>query len=137
MNKLIFNDEVFNDDRMYVLYVSKCTVEEDDKTITTTIHHVTAPTDHIWCVVTYKNIPRYKAVRVDHFLRESEAMLYVKSVEPQTPLISLYGKSPVRPLTYIEFSDWKKLNQFCEYDYKKMYLPGGTNPMEIIVQPKK
>ena len=35
---------------------------------------------------------------------------------------------------YDQFIKWKERNNFKEYEYKKMYAPGGTNPREIICQ---
>ena len=137
MDKIEFNGEIYNDDRMFVLYICKCTVCIKDETIETIIHHETAPDDHKWCLVTYKNVPRYMPTRVDHFDSENEAIAYMKKVEPEVPLVSLGGKSPNTPLPYDEFVRWKEENNFKEYDYKKMYLPGGTNPSEMVINLKK
>lgn len=59
MNEIGFNGEIYNDDRMFVLYVCKCTVDIDDDVISTTIYHEDAPENHKWCVVTYRNVTRY------------------------------------------------------------------------------
>jgi len=133
MNEIEFKGEHYRDDRMYVLYVCRCTKEKQPNQVVTTIYHEDAPSDSKWCLVTYRNINRYTATRVDDFETEKEATAYMRQVEPQTPLISQGGRSRNPLPTYEEFVRWKKENKFEEYDYKKMYLPGGTNPQEIII----
>ncbi len=132
MNENEFNGEIYHDDRLYVLHVSKCTVDINNDVRATTIHHEVAPENHKWCVVTYSNVSRYPPNRVDCFDSEDEAIAYMRKVEPQVPLISLGGRSPRIPFPYDQFVSWKKENKFTEYDYKKLYLPGGTNPKETI-----
>lgn len=132
MNEIEFNGEIYHDDRMFVLYLCKCTVDINEDIMITTIYHEEAPENHKWCIVTYKNIARYLATRVDHFNSENEAIAYIKQVEPQVPLISLGGRSPETPLPYDHFVIWKERNKFKEYDYGKLYLPDGTNRKEII-----
>lgn len=133
MNEIRFNGETYHDDRMFLLYVCKCTVDIDDDVVSTMIYHEEAPGNHKWCVVTYRNITRSIAARVDHFDSENEAIAYVKNVEATVPLISLGGRAPHQPLPYDQYVKWKERNQFKEYDYKKMYLLGGTNPREMII----
>lgn len=72
------------------------------------------------------------ATRADHFDTEIEALNYMMTIEPTVPLISLGGRSPLTPLPYDQFVKWKEENKFKEYDYKKMFEPGGTNPREVI-----
>lgn len=134
MNKISFEGEVYNDDRMFVLYVCKCTVAVEHDIIATTIYHEKPPESYKWCVVTYRNVRRYRAVNADHFESENDARTYMAKVEPTVPLISLGGRSPDIPLSYDKFIDWKEKNGFKEYDYKKMYtMPGGNNPQETIL----
>ncbi|MCK5611945.1 hypothetical protein KAR91_59295 [Candidatus Pacearchaeota archaeon] len=137
MGKIEFNGELYNDDRMFVLYLCKCTVCINDEVIETTIYHENAPDDHKWCLVTYRNIPRYIATRVDHFDSENDAMAYMKKVAPVAPLVSLGGKPPQTPLAYDEFVRWKKDNNFKEYDYKTVYTPGGTNHRETVLSKRQ
>lgn len=128
-----FNGETYHDDRMFVLHVCKCTVVvKDDDILETTIYHEDAPYNHKWCLVTYRNVKRYPAIRVDHFDSFETACAYKKNVEPTVPLISLSGRSPGTPLPYNKFIQWKEKNNFKEYDYKKMYFEGGSNRKEII-----
>ncbi len=94
MSEKAFNGEIYCDDRMFVLYLCKGTVDIDDDLITTTIYHEEAPKDYKWCLVTYRNVDRYSIVRVDHFNSKDEAKAYMKKVEPTVPLISLGGGAP-------------------------------------------
>jgi len=71
-----FRGQEYNDDRLYILYLCKGTVEKQiqpDGTsmMCTTVYHEDAPDDYIWCLVTYRNDPRYQATRVDHFYNET------------------------------------------------------------------
>ena len=133
MNKWVFNGDVYNDDRLFVLYLCKCTVDVRGDLITTTVYHQGAPEDYVWCLVTYRNLLRYNPVKVDHFHSENDARAYMKIVEPQVPLISLGGRPLNPPLTYEQFLSWKERNSFKEYDYKEMYPDGAASPSEIIV----
>ena len=132
MSKLEFNGNTYNDDRLFILHVCKCTIVKSNDITSTTIYHEEAPKDHSWCVVTFWNDLRYKANRVDHFDTENEANEYATQVEPQTPLISLDGKSPNPYPTSEQYLDWKATNNMQEYDYKKMFRLGSENPRETI-----
>jgi len=134
MNEIEFEGEYYRDDRMYVLYVCRCTIDEQKNLLVTNIYHEDAPADSKWCLVTYRNVNRYTPIRADHFETEIEATTYMRQVEPTVPLISQGGSPMCPPLTYEEFVRWKKKNKFKEYDYKEMYTPGVTNPMESIFQ---
>jgi len=129
-----YNGESYYDDRMFVLSVFKCTVEIRDDVLMTTIYHEKVPENHIWCVVTFKNVTRYMGVRVDRFETEDEAISYMKKVEPGVPLINLGGRSPKIPFSYDKFVKWKENNNFKEYDYKKMFTPGGTDYSETFYE---
>jgi hypothetical protein len=128
----IFEGETYNDDRMFVLYVAPCTVRLDDDVEETVIYHEGPPSSHQWCLVTYRNVPRYRAVRVDHFGSREAAESYRRKVEPTVPLISLGGSAPRSPLSYDSFVEWKIKNGLAEYDYRKMYSEGGSRPQEIM-----
>jgi hypothetical protein len=60
---------VFNDDRMFVLYLCRAEVNE-------------------------VGTPAYEANRIDVFPSESVAIDWLKDAEPRTPLISLGGERP-------------------------------------------
>jgi hypothetical protein len=133
-----YEGEKYHDDRMFVLYLCKGTIAESDgQTITTTIYHENAPADYKWCLVTYRNIARYPAIRVDDFESIEEARAYLERIEPTVPRISLGGRSPRNPLPYKEWLEWKAVNQVKEYDYKQMFSPGGTNPRESVISKKR
>jgi len=136
MSKFKFDGEFYNDDRMFVLYVCKCLISEDDNIVKTTIYHEEDPKNCRWCVVTFRNVVRYRAFRVDTFDTEEEARKYAAHVEPQTPLVSLGGRSPKPFPSYDEFVGWKKKHNLQEYDYTKMFTPGVKNPRETFYQQK-
>ena len=134
MKEIAFNGEYYRDDRMYVLYICRCSEDVQMDHVATTIYHEDPPPNSKWCLVTYRNVERYVAVRVDAFESKQEAEEYMKRVEPTVPLVSLGGRPRNPPLPYEEFARWKSEQGFQEYDYKKMYLPGGENPREVILR---
>ena len=132
-----FNGDEYFDDRMYVLLLCRGTVEptpDSDGVVWTTIYHEIPPKEFIWCLITYKNYKGYPISRVDHFREKEAAQRYLEAIEPQVPLISLQGKSPLAPLTFRAFADWKTDNKMKDYDYKTVFSPGGSNNREIIGQ---
>lgn len=138
MRGVEFNGETYQDDRMFVLHLCKCTVANlEDDVLETKIYHEKSPDKHYWCLVTYRNVPKYPAIRVDHFDSLEAARDYMQRVEPTVPLISLGGNSPKTPLPYDQFVEWKTKNQLNEYDYKKMYTEGDTNPIEVVLSKKR
>ena len=135
-----FNGQKYFDDRLYVLYLCKGIVEIEpgvNGSVWTRIYHQEAPKDYAWCVVTYKNSPRYPIYRVDSFHKKEDAILYMKEIEPETPLISLNGNSLREPLSYENYILWKRTNGFEDYNWKLLYTPGGTNAQESIGQTKE
>ncbi len=137
MTGIEFEGELYNDDRMFVLYLCKCTIEEDDDSVSTTIHHEDVPVGFIWSVATFKNTPRYMLYKIDHFESEDEAKAYLAHVEPTTPQTSLGGQSPNRPLSNQDYDDWKDENGFKEYDYKAMFLDDSVNPKDRMTRSKQ
>ena len=135
-----FRGHKYFDDRMFVLYLCKGTVEiepDDDGVVWTNIYHEKALDDHIWCVATYRNCNRYPLYRVDSFYKKEDAEKYIKEIEPETPLISLEGEPPTAPLSYEDYSQWKKKNGLVDYDWKSLYSADGTNASESIGQTKE
>lgn len=135
-----FERQLYFDDRLFILYICKGTVEiepGDDGSVWTRIYHEKAPENYLWCVATYRNCNRYPLYRVDSFFRKEDAILYVKQIEPETPLISLNGKSPLHPVSYEEYLLWKKKNSLNEYDWKSLYSADGRKARETIGQEKK
>lgn len=134
MGNTFYNGEMYNDDRLYVLLIAKCTITEvDEETIETIIHHESAPADHLWCIATYRNTNTYPLTRVDHFHTYDQARAYLEKTEPTVPLISLDGNSPTVPLSFASFLDWKSENSFKDYDYRAVYARGGTNAKEMCI----
>lgn len=124
--------DVFRDDRMFVLYVCKCSVRISDDLKVTTIYHERAPEDHIWGVVTYRNVARYEPTRVDCFETEKEAIAFLQRLEPKIPLVSLGGQAPSDPLSFEQVQFWKVRNGYVDYNYKDMYPAGVADPQENI-----
>lgn len=123
---------------MFVLQVAKCTVKLGaGGMIETTIWHEDAPVDHGWGLVTYRNVNRYPAHRVDHFESYEAAKAYADRVEPGVPRVSVGGRPPIQPLAPNEWRAWKETEQLREYDYRKMFSGGGTKPREIILTPAR
>jgi len=87
-----FNDEVYRDDRMYVLNLSLGKVNNETKYI----------------LMTYRNIPQLPAVRHDHFDTREEAIKYIKKVEPLVPLTSLNRKPLDIPKDIDRWEYWVK-----------------------------
>lgn len=131
----VWRGESYNDDRIFVIHVARCTVRRvENGVMETTIYHEDAPADHIWGLITFRNTVRYPIVRVDHFDRESEAMEYRREVEPTVPLISQDGQPMQDTLSYGDWCAWKAEQGWSEYDYRRMFRPGGERPREIVMQ---
>ena len=132
-----FQGQEYFDDRIFVLYLCKGSVEiepDNDGVIWTTVYHEQAPQDHIWCVVTYRNCAGYPIAGVKHFTSRERAVVYMWHIEPETPLISLNGLSPFPSPLYQDYLVWKKKNNFREFDFKAVFTLGGTNAEEAIAQ---
>ncbi len=119
--KIEFEGEIYNDDRMFVLYLCKCTIEEDENTISTTIHHNEIPENAVWSVITFRNNERYVAVNGKHFKNKKEAKCFIHDTYPEVPLVSLGGQPPSQTLPYQDFVNLNKRNKFEEYDYRKKF----------------
>ena len=138
-----FEGQQYFDDRMYVLYLCAGNIEIEDGeegAVWTTIYHENPQKGHLWCVATYRNCRRYPLYRVDSFYKKEDAIAYIEQIEPETPLISLDGKSPQHPLSYQQYLEWKKSNNLQDYDWKSLYSAysaGGSNAFERIGQKKK
>lgn len=89
MRPLIF-DMLFNDDRKFVMEISRVSVNGEPK----------------WAVITRRNVPDYPAFRTDSFETREEALEYYKTIVVETPLVSLNGKSPNPRKTIEEYKQW-------------------------------
>ncbi len=128
----------YYDDRIFVLYLCKGAINvKSDNLIETTIYHEEPSNNSHWCLVTYRNYANYPLHSVKIFDTTDEAVDYVKAIEPTTPLISLEGHSPRQLLIYEEYVKWKKEKLLEEYNYQKVYLPGGSNNREVALQTKE
>jgi hypothetical protein len=138
MKPVPFEGELYNDDRMFILAIFRATLTTGvDGTVTTTVHHDQDVADAKWCLVTFRNSPRYPAFRVDHFESLDEARAYMEEVEPRVPLVSLGGLARQPPWSYNEFVAWKAANRLAEYPIDEMYTPGNRARVEIFVTPRR
>lgn len=92
LNTCIYEGRVYNDDRLFILDLAL--TEKDCRTV--------------WVVVTRRNHEGFPPFRVDKFGSKEEAFKYIKKIEPTTPLISLGGKPPEKPLSYEDYCVWLK-----------------------------
>jgi hypothetical protein len=136
MNTFEFEGNTYNDDRLFVLHVCPCTIQENNQNLRTTIYHGQPPANHYWCVVTFRNTDRFPAVSVKHFHTEDEANGYKDHVEPTTPRISTGGQGANPAPSLEQFREWKLLNDIKDYDYRQMFLEDSVNPTETITTPK-
>ena len=84
-----FNEEIYRDDRLYVMNLSKGILERNNEKT------------EKYILITYRNTVDLRAVRQDIFDNIDEAKDYIKKVEFETPLISLNGK----PLNISDIED--------------------------------
>jgi len=76
-----YQDQIYRDDRMFVLNLTKGKSNNKEKYI----------------LMTYRNTPQLPAVRVDDFETKEDAIEYIKKIEPKVPLTSL-DKQPLDTL---------------------------------------
>lgn len=135
MTEIEFDGRHYLDDRMFLLHLARCTVEAPkDSMVATTVHHQSPPPTAVWCVVTYRNTSGYPPFRVDHFNTRQEAQAYLENVEPDTPRISLNGRAPRPRPSFAEFSAWKSAHDLLDYDYTSVFMPGGEDASEVVLQ---
>jgi hypothetical protein len=89
---------------------------EEDGVEVTTIYHDEAPEGHKWSVVSYWNVPRYRAFRIDNFETLPDARFYLEAVEPTTPRISFGGQTSPVPISREDHRKWKRENNLQDYD---------------------
>ena len=66
---------------------------------------------------------------------KKEAEQFKARIEPDCPLTSFNGNAK-QFKDYEMFQNWKREQDFQEYDYKKMFSSGGSNPSETMIMPK-
>ena len=57
----------------------------------------------VWAVTTRRNVDGFPPFRVDDFQTKEAAIAFIQKIEPETPRISLGGKSPQNPLEYTAY----------------------------------
>lgn len=118
-----FEGEIYRDDRIFVMNLSKGKVE---------INNVASQK---FILVTYRNSVKFVATRADHFDTIEDAKNYIKKVEHESPLISQNGKPlpiPNNVDVWQFWLNWLKINnlnsaisgyQNLSYEYN---LEGGS-----------
>ena len=95
MSKQIkFQNDVYRDDRIYVMNLSNGILEIDSKKIPKFV------------LVTYRNNINLVATRADHFETKEEAEKYIKTVEFEVPLISNNGNPLLIPANEDKWKFW-------------------------------
>jgi hypothetical protein len=106
------DDSEYNDDRMYVLRLTQdFDVEKDG--LVSAVAFGPAPArdkEKPTLLVTYRNTRSLPAIRTDTFPTLSEALDYVRKVEPTCPRVSLQGREPQPTLTWEEHLAWLHQN---------------------------
>ena len=97
----------YRDDRMYVMRISSNFEKSDGRLISAPIRE-DAPEeiDGPVLLITYRNTYSLPAVRTDEFATISEALSYVRRVEPTCPRISLGGKANLPTPTWEAHLEW-------------------------------
>lgn len=90
----LWQGEIFNDDRLFILDLQPAKKGNLD----------------VWAVVTRWNSSGFSPYKVNDFPTKLEAIKFIKKIEPQTPRISLGGKSPDPVPTYLEYLDLLRKN---------------------------
>jgi hypothetical protein len=91
MRPLIF-DMLYRDDRMFVLEISRVSVNGMPQ----------------WAVITRRNVLGYPPTRSDIFQSQEEAISYFNRIAPETPRVSL-GNRPPNPIPTLEqYLKWLK-----------------------------
>jgi hypothetical protein len=127
-----FNGKMYYDDRLFLLHLCLETIDVEGDVVTTTVYHENPPPNARWCLVTYRNCENYPAFSVLHFETKNDALAYLASVEPTTPLVSRGGQSAA--MSRDAYLQWKIDAGLQDYDYRKCYQPGGTNAREFVIQ---
>lgn len=105
----------YNDDRMYVLEISRVSVSAIDEDGLQTVE-IFRPDNKkppegqkiVWALVTRRNTWNYPPTRTDEFDTREEAKAYYKKVVVTTPLISLGRRSPTPTPSLEHYTEWLK-----------------------------
>ena len=115
----LYEGRVYNDDRLFILDL--ILTEKDCCTF--------------WAVVTRRNHEGFPPFKVDKFNSKEEALTFIRKIEPTTPLISLGGKSPEKPLSYVDYCN--KLKEKNVPSAIEIYEQNKDVKREIIVEDLK
>ncbi len=110
----IFEDRVYN--RVFILDLSPAKKEHTP----------------VWAVTTRRNCEGFPPFRVDEFASEAEAIAFIKRVEPETPRISLGGRSPAPTPTYEEHC--RRLKEEGVPSALQIRDLSRSTPREIIIE---
>jgi hypothetical protein len=103
----LWDGKIHNDDRLFILDLQPATKGGKD----------------VWAVVTRWNHEGFPPYKVNDFETQIEAIDFIKKIEPQTPRISLDGKSLNPTPSYIEYLELMKKNgepsSFAIYEQNK------------------
>ena len=115
----LYEGRAYNDDRVFILDL--VLTEKDCCTF--------------WAVVTRRNHEGFPPFKVDKFSSKEEALTFIRKIEPTTPLISLGGKSPEKPLSYEDYCN--KLKEKNVPSAIEIYEQNKDVKREIIVEDLK
>ena len=131
-------DEVYLDDRMFVLAVYPARLAKDaEENHQTVIFYDSKPEQGLWTVLTFRNVADYPLVGVAHFEKEEHARIYKEGLEPSIPLTSLGGQSPSTQMTREDFLAWKEERGFKEFHPDNAPRLTGDDRGEIVMQTKE
>jgi hypothetical protein len=123
------------DDRLFLTSVYPARVDKNkDGNYETKILYDQEIQDRTWVVIYYRNLSNFPIVQIYHFKTQEEALKYQAIVEPKTPLKSLNGQSPSKPLTYSDYANCKEKNKYKDFHPDRAYKLGGGDRFEIILQ---
>lgn len=105
----------YNDDRMYVLEITRGVVSKPDaQGFTTTLTRDDGTSAlgegerRMWLLITRRNVRNYPPMRQDMFETKDEALAYYKQLVVTTPRLSLGGKGFQPTPTLEEYTAWLK-----------------------------
>ncbi|MGD0532664.1 MAG: hypothetical protein ABSA62_10455 [Methyloceanibacter sp.] len=94
---IYFDGREYCDDRLFVLELARVTTRSTTR--------ADAPTER-WAVITRRNVPGFPPFCSDDFESREKAIEYLNGVAPQTPRITLGGRSPNPVPSLSEFKAW-------------------------------
>ena len=130
-----WTDRSYFDDRIVLLHKTRCLVDElHDGRIRTNVFFKYHKWSYQWCIVVLWNCPEYPILAVRHVKNRKEADLYMKIVEPTTPLVSQEGRRSDFSHSYESFQKWKKKNKFVNFGYEQKFFVEPEDPQEYFIQ---